>query len=465
MNNFLLALTVITAAASLVMIGLVPNDGVPALLFAAPFAAGVAIAIKRSKIDSSFLLRLFLSALTVRFLVGTLIYVFHLQEFFGGDANTFDFFGNALLNTWQGDKYSQYFVDLFSGGGASSGWGMLYVVAVIYKVVGRNMLATQYLNSVLGASTAPLSYLMAMELFPNKRVARTSALLAAFFPSLILWTAQGLKDGPIIFLLTISMLATLKLGMRFSPKYVVALVLSLFGLITLRFYVFYIIAFSIACAFILGRQKLSAQAFLRQFLIIFVLGTALAFFGVARYASMQIDAYGSFRMLQVMRSDASQSAASGFGQDLDVSTPEGALSAIPIGLAYLLLAPFPWQFGSLRQMITLPEMMVWWSCFPMLILGLYFTIRHRLREVAPIVIFTTLLTISYSIVQGNVGTAYRQRAQLLIFYFLFVAIGFVLFKEKREEKARKAQLAREQHKPRLDWKAEGGPQDRMPAVG
>jgi len=166
-----------------------------------------------------------------------------------------------------------------------------------------------------------------------------------------------------------------------------------------------------------------------------------------------------------MRSDASQSAASGFGQDLDVSTPEGALSAIPIGLAYLLLAPFPWQFGSLRQMITLPEMMVWWSCFPMLILGLYFTIRHRLREVAPIVIFTTLLTISYSIVQGNVGTAYRQRAQLLIFYFLFVAIGFVLFKEKREEKARKAQLAREQHKPRLDWKAEGGPQDRMPAVG
>jgi len=465
MNNFLLALTVVTTAAALVLVGVVPNDGVPALLFAAPFAAGVAIAIKRSKIDSSFLLRLFLSALTVRFLVGTLIYVFHLQEFFGGDANTFDFFGNALLNTWQGDKYSQYFVDLFSGGGASSGWGMLYVVAVIYKVVGRNMLATQYLNSVLGASTAPLSYLMAMELFPNKRVARTSALLAAFFPSLILWTAQGLKDGPIIFLLTISMLATLKLGMRFSPKYVVALVLSLFGLITLRFYVFYIIAFSIACAFILGRQKLSAQAFLRQFLIIFVLGTALAFFGVARYASMQIDAYGSFRMLQVMRSDASQSAASGFGQDLDVSTPEGALSAIPIGLAYLLLAPFPWQFGSLRQMITLPEMMVWWSCFPMLILGLYFTIRHRLREVAPIVIFTTLLTISYSIVQGNVGTAYRQRAQLLIFYFLFVAIGFVLFKEKREEKARKAQLAREQHKPRLDWKAEGGPQDRMPAVG
>ncbi len=438
MNNFLLALTVFTAGASLILIGLVPNEGSTALLLAAPFAAGVTIIIKRSKVDSSFLLRLFIAAFTTRVMVGTLIYYFHYQEFFGGDANTFDLFGNALLQSWAGDRYSGYLVDMFSGGGANSGWGMLYVVAVIYKIVGRNMLATQYLNSVLGASTAPISYLMAAEIFPNKRVARVSALFAAFFPSLILWTSQGLKDGPIIFLLTVSMLATLKLGIRFSTKYVVALVLALFALITLRFYVFYIIAFSIACAFILGRQKLSAQSFMRQFIIIFVLGTALAFFGVARYASMQIDTYGSFRMLQVMRSDAAQSAASGFGQDIDVSTPEGALSAIPVGLAYLLLAPFPWQFGSVRQMITLPEMIIWWSCFPMLVLGLWFTIRHRLREVAPIVVFTTLLTISYSIVQGNVGTAYRQRAQLLIFYFIFVAVGLALFKEKREARTRKA---------------------------
>ncbi len=257
----------------------------------------------------------------------------------------------------------------------------------------------------------------------------------------------------------------MKLGIRFSVKYVAALALALFGLITLRFYVFYIIAFSVACAFVLGRQKLSAQAFLRQFIIIFVLGAALAAFGVTRYASMQIDTYGSFRVLQVMRSDAAQSAASGFGQDIDVSTPEGAVSAIPVGLAYLLFAPFPWQFGSLRQMITLPEMMVWWSCFPMLVLGLIFTLRHRLREIAPIVIFTTLLTISYSIVQGNVGTAYRQRAQLLIFYFLFVAVGFALFREKREEKARKALAARSENQRPVKWKADGrGREDQMPAV-
>ena len=49
-----------------------------------------------------------------------------------------------------------------------------------------------------------------------------------------------------------------------------------------------------------------------------------------------------------------------------------------------------------------------------------------------------MLTLAYSVFQGNVGTAYRQRAQLLVFYFIFVAVGGVLLKEKREEKRRRA---------------------------
>jgi hypothetical protein len=56
--------------------------------------------------------------------------------------------------------------------------------------------------------------------------------------------------------------------------------------------------------------------------------------------------------------------------------------------------------------------------------------------ISPILIFTVMLTFAYSVFQGNVGTAYRQRAQLLVFYFIFVAVGFVLLKEKREERKR-----------------------------
>jgi len=443
MNHFLLVVTALGIAGTIALIALMPAEGGPALMLILPIAAAFGFAVARIKEDKSFLVRLFISAVMVRLFLGSVIYYFHQQEFFGGDANTYDLFGNALVQVWNGDQSYRYLVDLFSRDGASSGWGMLYVVAVIYKIIGRNMLATQYVNSVLGAMTAPIAYLMAMEIFPNKKVGRAAALLTAFYPSLILWQCQGMKDGPIIFILTLCILATLKLGNKFSTKYVTILAIGLFALMTLRFYVFYIMVFAIACAFIMGRRKLSAQAFLRQFVIMFVVGGTLAALGVSQFASKQIEQYGSFRQLQVMRQDASRSAASGFGEDIDVSTPEGALAAIPIGLMYLFLAPFPWQYSSLRSMITLPEMTIWWGSLPFLVLGLWFTIKHRLREVAPIVIFLTVLTISYSIVQGNVGNIYRQRAQLLIFYFLFVAVGFALFKEKRDQRAQRAKAEKE----------------------
>jgi Ca2+/Na+ antiporter len=117
-------------------------------------------------------------------------------------------------------------------------------------------------------------------------------------------------------------------------------------------------------------------------------------------------------------------------------------------------------------MITLPEMTIWWGSIPFLVFGLWFTIKHRLREVAPILIFVTVLTISYSIIQGNVGNIYRQRAQLLIFYFLFVAVGFALFKEKRDKRSQKARAEKEANRipPELRAKKPGR-DDRLPIPG
>jgi 4-amino-4-deoxy-L-arabinose transferase-like glycosyltransferase len=439
LNALLLAISLALLVTILV---LAPSDGGPAILICLPLLAAALYGIHQLE-DRRFLSRLFIGAFLVRVVIGTAIYVFHGQTYFGGDAVTYDFLGDSLTHVWQGQPQYQRVIDVFYGGGSSSGWGMMYMVAGIYKVVGRNMLATQFVNCALGAATAPLAYLMAMEIFPNKKVARAAAVLTAFFPSLIIWSCQGLKDGPIVFLLALSMLAILKLGDRFTFRYLAALALALCCLLTLRFYVFYIVALAGVAAFVLGRRRLTVQSFARQMIVITAVSLALGYFGVSHYATQQLDAYGSGEVLQRMRSDASKSAESGFGQDLDVSTTSGALSTVPVGLTYLLLAPFPWQFGSVRQMLTLPEMLVWWCAIPMLALGAWFTIRHRIREIAPIVIFTSLLTLTYSIVQGNVGTAYRQRAQLLVFYFIFVAVGLVLVRERREDQRRKKEAQRE----------------------
>ena len=415
-------------------------------------AAITGIVILRNKLHGKYLLKLFLFALFARIFVGTAIFVFNGQDFFGGDAWTYDYFGLQQVLAWGGDKFAQVNVDHFTGSGFASAWGMLYIVGAIYGVIGRNMLAIQFFNAVLGAATAPLIFLSAEEVFKNQRVAKVAAIAVGFYPSLVLWSSQGLKDGPIVFFLALCILATLKLGQKFSAVYLTTLIFSLVGVFSFRFYVFYMLLAAVGGAFLIGMRTLTAQSMARQFMVVMILGLCFTYFGVTRYANLQFEQYGNLEQLQKSRQDLS-SASSGFGQDVDVSTTSGALMTIPTGLIYLLFAPFPWQLGSLRQSLTLPEMVVWWAAFPLLILGVWFSVKYRLRQMSPILIFTSMLTLAYSVFQGNVGTAYRQRAQILVFYFIFVAVGSVLVKEKRDERRRRAaeelRLARINLKPGL----------------
>src|SRR5262249_21934993 len=84
---------------------------------------------------------------------------------------------------------------------------------------------------------------------------------------------------------------------------------------------------------------------------------------------------------------------------------------------------FPWMMGNLRQLITLPEMLAWWLLLPIMLRGYWFAIRHRLRASFPITVFSIGLTLAYALYQSNVGTAYRHRAQLFVFFFIFISIG------------------------------------------
>jgi hypothetical protein len=419
-------------------------DAARAVLFCTALAAVVGFYSYKREVNGSFLLRLFVAALLVRIIIATAIFVFRGQDFFGGDAITYDFFGNAQRLGWAGDKYYQAIANQFVRSGEGSGWGMVYLVAAVYGLIGRNMLAVQLMNSVFGAATAVIIFLCAQQVFHNFRVARIAGIAVAFYPSLVLWSAQGLKDGPIVFLLALAILCTLRLGEKLALKYIVVLLLALSGLIALRFYVFYMICVAIAGAFVIGMQQVTATSFARQFTAFILLGLALTYVGVTRSASVQFERYGNLQTLQRSRLDLARSAESGFGRDVDVSSTSGALSTIPMGVLYLLFAPFPWQITSLRQSITLPEMVVWWASFPLLVLGLWFAIKYRLRMISPILIFTVMLTIAYSVFQGNVGTAYRQRAQLLVFYFIFVAVGFVLLQEKREERKQRELAERQE---------------------
>jgi hypothetical protein len=436
-------LIILALAISGAVVYLIPGQGGGALAFCVAVSLPTLFVLARVGEERRFLLRLFVLAVLVRVIVASIIYVWNLQEFFGGDANTYHIFGESLNMSWHGDDYhtSRYAAFIQSGVGA---WGMLYVVAIVYEVLGSNMFAVQLINASVGASTAVVVYYVAESLFSNARVSKLAAILVGFFPSLILWSSQALKDGLIIMALALCILATLRLMEKITFRYLLVLGLCLAALLSLRFYIFYMMAAAVAGSFVIGMKSADTKSFLQRFVAIAAMGIAFTWFGVIRFATAQFERYGNLQMIQLSRMDQARNADSGFAKDVDVGTTEGALTVIPIGLLYLLFAPFPWQLASLRQSIALPEMLIWWAAFPLLALGWWFAVKHRLRQVAPIVLFTTMLTLAYAVFQGNVGTAYRQRSQLLVFYFIFVAVGAVLVKEKQEDKRRQAQLAKQE---------------------
>ena len=417
-------------------------DAAKAVLLCGVLSSAAGLIFYRQRDNGLFLLQIFIAGLLVRVLLGTIIFVFNGREFFGPDAIHYDYYGLAQVAAWRGDQYYSNLMDLYNSGALGGAWGMMYMVGGIYFLLGRNPLAIQLVAAVMGAATAPLIYLCASHVFQNARVARYAAFAVAFYPSLVLWSSQALKDGPIVFFLAVCILATLRLSEKFSVKYVSILTISLFLVLSFRFYIFYMIVVAVAGAFIIGMKEVTATNFARQFAVVVVIGLALTYLGITRYASVHLTFYTRLERVQMSRLDAS-SAQSGYGKDIDVSTGGGAIKSIPIGILYLMFAPFPWQLNSLRQSITLPEMILWWASFPLLILGLWFSIRYRLRQISPVLIFTVMLTLAYSVFQGNVGNAYRQRSQLLVFYFIFVAVGYVLLLEKREERKRRDLLERE----------------------
>lgn len=406
-------------------------DGIVAMFMTAIIALPVAFLIRQNTDDSKYLIQIFLVALTLRLIFGAFLHIFDLRDFFGGDAVAYDAFGARLLDSWYGTiEANDYFVKRMTNTD-TPGWGMYYLVAIIYGITGRNILAAQSFCAVVGAATAPMVYFCAQKIFNNRRAARMAALLVAVFPSFIIWSGQLLKDGLIIFLLVLAMTMVMQLREKFNYFAVIFLLFAIFGILSLRFYIFYMLIVSVVGSFVLG-QSVSAKTVARGFILMVVMGLALTYLGVLNTASENYEKWGSLERVQNSRAGLATSAESGYGVDADVSTAGGALTVIPVGFTYLMLAPFPWQLGSLRQSVTIPEMIIWWCSMPLLIIGLVYTIKHKLRNAVAVLIFTLMLTISYSVFQGNVGTAYRQRTQIQVFLFIFIAVGWTLRKEKKE---------------------------------
>lgn len=405
-------------------------DGFVAVVIATILNLGVVFLISsRMAHDRRFLVKVYGWTLLLRYGLAIFLNIFAANSAFNatfwGDSDTYDIGGSQLALSWSGEAVlSAYLQTLVSG------YGWVYFVGTVYYLVGRNQLLVQFLNGMLGALTVLVIYAIAARLF-GRAPARWAALFMAFFPQMVFWSAGMYKDPAILLCIALCMYAVLRLRERFSASMIALFVLSELALMTLRFYVAYFVAFAGLATFLFTQRRGGVRSVLTYAALVSLLFGALSL-AVKRETLEQQASYMNLERLQVTRQDQAMWGSSGFGQENNVSTTSGALVALPIGLVYLIFSPFPWAISGLRQALTFPETLVWYALMPAFVRGLAYAMRHRLREILPILVFATTLTCAYAIMQGNVGTAYRQRTQVSMFFFVFMGVGLAQRRRERE---------------------------------
>jgi Dolichyl-phosphate-mannose-protein mannosyltransferase len=382
---------------------------------------------------------LFLLAFGIRSLAGLALYQCGLVNVIGEpDAEAWSW-GWAQAEVWRGHiEHAGSLPPSILGAFSGANRGYIYLCAMMLFPLGiPSRLAIAFMNSFFGGLTVVLVFMTAERLF-DREIARIAGVLAAFFPSLIIWSAQTLKEPVVIFCECLILYAVVRLREGFSLRHLFYALAGVILVSTMRFYVTYIALGVVGLALLMPQTGISRRHFAAGLLFILLAFPILKGLGFLEGTGEQM---GSFDLKYVEHyrnvTSMGKGAGSGVRTDIDVTTPGGAALATVIGMAHLMLAPFPWQLGnaSIKMLMTLPELLIWWWLFfSGVVPGLIHAVRTRFSAVQPVLLFIVPLSILYGMIFANIGLAFRYRASLLPFYLMFAALGLVIRRRRRSER-------------------------------
>ncbi|HUO72545.1 MAG TPA: hypothetical protein VMU39_17385 [Solirubrobacteraceae bacterium] len=356
--------------------------------------------------------RLFVWTLVLRVLLAVALHFAVPPETFAPDQLTYDAFGRWQAAGWTGELPLPPGEDFRTGMKA-----YVNIVAAIYYLFGPFALLPKLLNCFIGALTVLVVHDVTLRISDSRAAALRAAAYAAFFPSLVLWSTQGIRDVWIVLLILLLCRQALILQSRPSPLTFAVLAAAMLGLAQFRAYVLFAVAGPIVVCLVVQRSRHVGRSL--------IVGSAAALMLI--YADQVAGAnrrlrFVDFEELNRVRYWNTADAASSFEQ-VDISSPAKALVYLPKGLALFLLAPFPWSFGSVRQTLALPEMLFFYALIPSIFRGSRHLARKHFGSSLMVLLMTAGVTVGYALGEGNAGTAYRHRAQVLCFFLIVAAVG------------------------------------------
>jgi Dolichyl-phosphate-mannose-protein mannosyltransferase len=395
-------------------------------------------------------IKLFLCALGIRFVASIVVYELGLVKVLGDEDGSGWSGGIALSVEWDRQRLGLLSLpEIWAGAYGKQHLGFQYLSALFFFITGTSArMPLAAMNCCFGALTVILIYRTAISLFSRWTAVR-AGWIACFFPSLIIWSAQTLKEPVVIFLEAVALYACVNLKLSgFSVKYVLLCAAAIVLLPPFRFYAAYLAAAAAVMALMIpqigariGKSGSSFKTALAALAVVAMVGPLAVYSGYLARNEAAFEAYTQMKEIEMFRKNVATGYGSGVESEYDLNSPTGLAMAVGVGWAHLLLAPFPWQLsgGSLRMLLTTPELVVWWwLVFAGLIPGLWHICKTRLADVQPMLFFVVGLGLLYSMMFGNVGLIFRQRAQLLPWLLIIAVAGM----ERREVRKMLKRVAR-----------------------
>jgi len=414
---FLLVISVVTALATALW-----PDWTASLIFSAcllvPFLHWTRKAVPTE--DRAYLTRMVILAFALRLGCAYLVEALRLVD--KQDALVYHTIGQLIALDLQQGRLQE----LIASMGLFSHPGYYVLVGVVYFIFGPNILLGQNLNALASAFTVVPIYFLCREISLQPRAARLAAMAFAWFPNSIFWSTQLLKDS-IVVLFEVTLILDLVriLNRRFSAATILRLILSTVVLAEFRFYLPVIIYGSCTLAyFVTAWQVRGVRRGTTVALVGAVLATALIAMvltpkGWTSYLAVS-ESYQleGLNPLQGLR-EASMGGDSDFARGTRLRSPTDFLKFLPIGLAYFLAGPLPWEARKLSHYLTWLDIPIWYPALALGFAGMVMLFRRR--QAIPLMSIALGLTLCYSLLQANLGTAYRMRLQVTPFFLIAAA--------------------------------------------
>jgi len=407
------------------------EQGTPAmvtLLCVGAAALGMVLVIARPH-ERRMLAMMYGAALGLRAAVAVGVYYWD-PLFFSLDQVSYFNQGVALAARWHVAGSGPSFDWLAAGPGSLLAEANRFpeMWAVLSYFVGPSELAMRMSVAVVGAYTAVRFYRLGQELF-GEIPGRWAGWLAACWPSLIIWSAQGLRDPLLVWLWCEVGIGVLRVCRGPALKGTLGLSLAIYGFSLLRPYAAVVAGRGIAIALLLATLRGAKGG---KLLAVGVVGFTLLMGGLGFYGTSFLA--GADLELATEIHKAFEGGGSSFAAGVDLSSYRAVARYLPVGASYFWLAPFFWQRGSALQMSSLIEQPLWYGMLLLAGWGVMSALRRRVPAGLALLAVVVPATAFYVVVMSNVGTAYRSRAQFLPYVFVYSAEGIVAWKARRSRR-------------------------------